>query len=566
MKASKFGVTLGFLLIIAAIIIVGQLRAPLAVPESEEKGILGPYESAPGQLHNVKLEDNKNLYAADNAAGMDVLYVTVLPPSVPGAVTFSTLNSVYNTSVDGLDFADTTDPIAEVVFSTSRTGTATNTANATMEIRGQSARNEPQKSYKIKLYDSAETWLGFSTINLNKHYDDRTRIANKLSFDYFQMLDDMVSMRTRFVQLYIKDLSAAPPDRDFKPYGLYTFIETPNRHFLATHGLDPNGHLYKAEYFEFFRYEEALKLTSDPTYVAEKFERYLETRGSTDHGKLLAMLDDLNNYSLDVDEVINKHFDRDNLLTWLAINVLTGNYDTAGRNFFLYSPLNSAKWFLLPWDYDKAWVDDDEYSANWESGIANYWGMVLFERFLKVPSNVVLLSAKIDELCEVMNAENTKILLDRYYESVSKTVLVQPDLGYLRLSPEQYEHEYYALAIAPERNKERYYAKLENPLPFYLGEPVIANNKLTLEWSPSYDLQGDELAYDLIISKEPEFGMTVAHYQGLTTTNHTIDLLPTGQYFWKVLAIDSKGNSQYSFDRYYDGEDELFGLRSLVID
>ena len=32
----------------------------------------------------------------------------------------------------------------------------------------------------------------------------------------------------------------------FKDYGLYTHIEQGNERYLAAHGLDPNGQLYKA--------------------------------------------------------------------------------------------------------------------------------------------------------------------------------------------------------------------------------------------------------------------------------------------------------------------------------
>ena len=43
-------------------------------------------------------------------------------------------------------------------------------------------------------------------------------------------------------------------------------------------------------------------------------------------------------------------------LTWLATNMLCGNFDTISHNFFVYSPSDpEAPWFILPWDFDGAW-------------------------------------------------------------------------------------------------------------------------------------------------------------------------------------------------------------------
>ena len=59
-------------------------------------------------------------------------------------------------------------------------------------------------------------------INLNKHEQDQSRFANKLCYDLMSELPGMIAMRTRFVHLYVKDMTEGgsgefKPKREFKP-------------------------------------------------------------------------------------------------------------------------------------------------------------------------------------------------------------------------------------------------------------------------------------------------------------------------------------------------------------
>lgn len=78
-------------------------------------------------------------------------------------------------------------------------------------------------------------------------------------------IDEMMSLRTTFVHLYVKDTTAGGSGQ-FVDYGLYTQVEQLNKTALKTHGLDKNGHLYKINLFEFFRYEDVIRMADDPLY------------------------------------------------------------------------------------------------------------------------------------------------------------------------------------------------------------------------------------------------------------------------------------------------------------
>ena len=73
----------------------------------------------------------------------------------------------------------------------------------------------------------------------------------------------------------------------------------------------------------------------------------IEIKGNDDHSKLIAMLDELNDYSIPITQIMDRWFCRENLFSWMAFHILMGNVDTQSRNVFLYSPLNSDTFYFI---------------------------------------------------------------------------------------------------------------------------------------------------------------------------------------------------------------------------
>ena len=116
------------------------------------------------------------------------------------------------------------------------------------------------------------------------------------------------------------------------------------------------------------------------------------------------MIEAVNDTARDINEVIDAYFDRDNYMQWLAFNILMGNRDTTMQNYYLYSPLNGSKFYFIPWDGDNIlhWQEDDLEGltpsyGGWEHGVANYWGVLLHQRFLKDAGNRQQLADKVEE-------------------------------------------------------------------------------------------------------------------------------------------------------------------------
>lgn len=444
--------------------------------------------------------------------------------------------------------------------------------NAVLESRGHSVQSAAQKSYRIKLYDKAGLWRDQQTINLNKHPYDVTKARNKLSFDYFKLIPNMTSLRTAYIHLHIKDQSGANTDGGFEDMGLYVQIEQPNKRFLRMHGLDSGGNLYKVENFDFYRLPEAIKLADDPAYRKEEFEKYLEIKGSEDHSRLIEMLDDVNDYNLNINDVIDRHFDRDNYITWLASNIIMGNIDVITQNFFLYRPTNSDKWYFLPWDYDGAWGFSLEERSEgiyppWVNGVERYWQNVLHRRFLKDSDNLKALNDKIDELMKIVTPDKTKAFLDAYHGVVSRFESVPPDSMHLEVTLDQFEKEYSNLYSSPEKCVELFHKSLEAPMPVFLNVPQTVGGKTTFLWDYSYDFQGDDLTYDFQLSTSPSFDKLVYEKKGMQQNTLVIDKPAQGVYYYRVVIKDSKGNTQIAFDTYQDVDDvRYFGVMKFRVE
>lgn len=441
--------------------------------------------------------------------------------------------------------------------------------NCTVQIRGQTSSLNSQKNYKISLKENKGTWRGQSTIALNKHQGDGLRYRNKLVYDLITGIDQMMGLRTSFVHLYVKDTTSG--SEVFKDYGLYTQVEQLNKTALKAHGLDKNGHLYKINFCEFYRYEDVIKLKDENGYDQKAFEEILEIKGNDDHTKLIKMLEDLNDYSIPMEKVVERYFDTENLSYWMAFHILMGNIDTQSRNFYIYSPLNSNKWYILTWDNDGS-LKRNEYKllnrtdgGGWESGISNYWGNVLFQRCLKTEAFRKELDKAIKDLKGYLNKERIDNLSLKYKNLLKPIVYSMPDSMYEHLSQSQYDYVAKNISGEIDTNYSLYKQSLESPMPFFIGTPVKNGDKTEFIWENSYDFDNEEITYTFELSRNPSFTNTIAKYEDLKIAAVQTEALGAGQYFIRVTAKNESGKSQYAFDYYVTESGKNYGTKCFYV-
>lgn len=468
------------------------------------------------------------------------------------------------------------------------------TPNATFRLRGSSSRFAAQKSYRIKLTKGVPLWRGESTLQLNKHPYDLSRMRNKLAMDLFRDIPNIGSLRTQFVGLSITNKTAANAPYASADFGLFTHVEKLGKEFLANRGLPSTGNIYKAEEFDFSTDARA-KLVSalDANYkVTDKasFEMLLSLEAdNNNHLPLVSMVGDVNNTEIPFDVTFDKYFDKANYLTWLATNILLGNRDTLNQNFALYQPKDGTKFYFLPWDYDGAFGFENQPDqaaagplyASWQKTVANWWGVPLHRRFLQDPKHLAELELAVNEIyAAYLTQAKIRAKTDHYKALIQTTVMAAPDVAQLPVLPNtlepalaQWDREANRLADAVQTNLANFAAALESPMPFWLsahGIQTSAGNKIELNWDPSVDLQGDAVTYTLQVAKDPNFvslalpPVTVAQ-QGGEFPSYAIPMLPNGNYYLKVTARDSKGNTQIAFNNVDVGTAHYFGVLAFAV-
>ncbi len=542
--------------------------------ESENSGV--EKEEKP-EINEIHLRDKDTLYESDDDTSVVTMYLTVSRGNSSENTdhSWSEINSysVYDYKEMGveryqvaglLQVGDENGPEAGEV------GYGEKVPNATVQIRGQTSSRYAQKNYKIELKKNKGTWRGQRTINLNKHMGEGMRFRNKLSYDLLKGIPELLSLRTQFVHLYVKDETEGE-NKGFSDYGLYTQVEQLNKTGMKAHGLDFNGQLYKVNSFEFYRYEDVIKKEDEAGYDQKAFEERLEIKGSSDHRKLIRMLEAVNDYSKPVSTVLEQYFDKENLAYWMAFQILTGNIDTQNRNTYLYSPLNSDTWYFICWDNDGAFMRSEyvkrQFSdqGSWESGVSNYWGNILFQRCLQSETFREELDEAILDLKTYLSEDRLRTMIGRYQAVVKPYAYSMPDQMNEPLTEDAYDEIASEIPGEVENNYQLYLESLKKPMPFYIGKPVITGQKLKVNWDISYDFDAEDITYTVEVARDYLFRDVIYRSERQLLPEAELDLPEAGQYFVRVQAENSSGYTQDAFDYYVTDSGKNYGMRCFYI-
>ncbi len=525
--------------------------------------------------NNLPITDNNAVYAQDDDLEVVTMYLTVQQGrEVDGtnhtwqevnqysAYYYDTLE-VERYMVEGiLQIGDENGPIE------GEYGYYAMSPNVTVSIRGQTSTNSEHKNYKISIMDGKGSYKNQKVINLNKHSGELLRYRNKLCFDLMEELPGMMSARTQFVHLYVRDLTQSDKAA-FVDYGLYTQVEQINKTYLESHGLDKDGHLYKINLFEFYPYEDVIMLSSDADYDEKAFEEFIEIKGDADHAKLIRMLEELNDMTIPIEETFSKWFDEENVFSWLAFHILMGNKDTQSRNVFIYSPLNVDKWYFISWDNDGALfrteyaLAEKKNGLEWENGISNYWGNVLFRRVLKSEDYRQKLHTKIEEYRSLLTEDRLQDRLAGYESVVYPFISRYPDIESLNGTLKERQTVYENITSEIEINCQEYLASLEKPMPFFIGIPSVTEEGIYVNWDVAYSFSGDFVTYTVELDDEYTFDTPIYRAEGVLPGITIPQKLEAGKYYIRIKATDESGDEQYAFDYYLSDDGKEYGIKSF---
>ncbi len=560
----------------------GELPASTQAGETATPQASAVPKAAVQDPNDLPLTEDTSVYKDDDPTSLAHFYITIRKGREADRTnhTFAEVNSVVNLQ----EMVDVEMLKAEVIVregdengpQPGMYGFSATEPNGTIRLRGKTSTLAPQKSYRIDLFEGAGMWRGQRALALLKHAGDPSRLLNKLYFDLLKDIPDMTSLRTQFARVYVMDETTNPAASKYADYGLFTFVETPNGRFLRNHGLSRDGNLYKANMFEFYRYPDQIKLATDPTFSQTTFETVLEPKGgNNDHSKLINMLTDLNDYSIPIERTIEKHFNADNLVSFVAFNLLMGNSDFNSQNFLLYSPVNADTWYVMAWDGDGSLhyaadrVMGSENPKTWQRGISNVWGMVLFNRMLRVEKYRDLLTRRVDELHKIITPERIKRMVAEYRTVVNPFTHRMPDIINLPVTLEQLEQIYEQMPYDTDLAYEYIQESLKTPMPFFLGGVAVdANGALQFVWDESYNFTPQIVHYAMEVATSWGFAEDEIVYSSpdLVKTEIEIPALPAGEYWWRVVSRNAQGYRQIAFDVKETAEGFHAGMRAFKID
>ena len=433
-------------------------------------------------------------------------------------------------------------------------------ANGKITIKGNTERIR-LRSYQIKLYDRGGTWNDMKTINLVKNRNDLSRMKQKLGFDLLEELENIGSLRTGFVRLFVHD-TTSEGSTAYQDLGIYTYIEQPNTTYLSAHGLDTNGSLYRAEDFKFSRYPEQLREKTDSSYDLDAFEEILNIRNADTHEKLLKMLDVLQDETVAMEDLLGRYFNEENLLTYAAVNILLSNYDALMEEYLLYSPQNSLTWYLMPSSFEDAFIhkvgkDDQKIPASFE-GVGFLYNNLLYRRYLTVPGNLEKLLSTVEDVREVLTADWIGQQTLIYQKSILKFLYSVPEIGLLPRAA-TYVEPY--IASFPEIVEYNYQALLRNSqLP---DTPIITKAErngegATFTFVTDNPQSGRVTQYHLEISSSPDFQVILFASAPTFAGQISVENLPSVTTFARIVATDQTGQTQTSSNVVEDTKGDTY--------
>ncbi len=254
-------------------------------------------------------------------------------------------------------------------FNITKDGITETVDSVGFRLRGNTSRASEKKSFKVSFdtFIDGREYRGLDKMNLNGEHNDPAIMRAKLSWDIFEKMD-VKAPRSNHVAFYINDVF----------YGLYLNVEHIDNEFLKKEFDGDSGNLYKCLYPADLSYRGP---NSDDYSDYEEFGRRpydLKTNeAENDYSGLASFIEFLNNSNdQDFEEQIHDYLDVDATLRWMAIDVLTGNWDNYSfnkNNFYLYQSPDDGRFVVIPYDYDNT-LGVDFFGIDWGVRDIYNWG------------------------------------------------------------------------------------------------------------------------------------------------------------------------------------------------
>jgi hypothetical protein len=187
---------------------------------------------------------------------------------------------------------------------------------------------------------------GMSSINLIWETTYTPRRAR------YQLSEYMSYEMHRAVGTFAEKVGHVRLFRNDTPLAYYLMFEQPNKTFISRSGYDNDGNLYKIR------------------WNAPPEKKTNLTLGNADIVTLQSSLGSLTGTSLTT--YIFQNLNVEQFIQYYVANQLTTDWDGYFNNHYLYHDVErTGLWYIIPWDRDKTWGDNDAYARHPTPGDAS---------------------------------------------------------------------------------------------------------------------------------------------------------------------------------------------------
>jgi spore coat protein H len=204
-----------------------------------------------------------------------------------------------------------------------------------VRYRGRSTRYEVKKPWQVR-FEKEERLQGVKRLELLAAYKDGGYLTEKLWYDLAASVGLDVP-RARYVHLTING----------RYEGIYTELESIDKAFLKSHGLDSDGDIYRCGMHD-------CEMRPPP---AESYMEPWDKRTNEDQpwDRLWAFIDGINRTPPHQFRAFaEKNLMLDDYLTWMVIDTFISNdYQVDSRSYLIYDR-ERGRWLYVPWDLNNA--------------------------------------------------------------------------------------------------------------------------------------------------------------------------------------------------------------------
>jgi len=408
-------------------------------------------------------------------------------------------------------------------------------SNCEIRLRGDTSREYPRKSLKIKFRDELFE-NKCETLNLNVEYYDTSRVRSLLSAHIFRKSGVPV-FDIEHIKVFWND----------QYNGLYLSIENIDNRFLSNKGLSENSTLYKASIDG--------ALLSEYENIEKLWEKKINEDKNYDD--LKSIIWEINNTTdSNWNSFLHKKFDYNELISVFAINFLISNISTYYHNYYLYHDLDTDKWQMIPWDLDKSMSTYGLY-ADWRSCGDQAWhhDNPLYVRSLIDDITFNDIRNKIDEISnKIFNSNSLNPIIDSLQNVLKSSIFA--DALYKIKNDKQYAEQF--------DDEKKYIAEKLNILKMNITSrpqcfrvqklDTVQFGKIMINWDrPKNNANKGEILYNIFYGRVPYYDSSKTKIiNGIADTTYIIDdLNHNGYHYVRVEAYNTITNERMlAFDKH----------------